>query len=164
MIDYYKKYLKYKMKYKMKYNELKQSNMIQTGGNNILEIDHIMFPVYNNNDFLDEVALEYNKNKNYVYDIGEQTSMYKGIYLYSKNFYIEHLSTIKGQYYWSNSLAILLDKKYWSYYKNPDLIDENFMTPKFGCGYFFVNPKYKHINKNISKSTYDNFTIYISKN
>ena len=37
------------------------------------------------------------------------------------------------------------------------------MTPKFGCVYFFVNPEYKFTNKKKSKSSYDNFTIYISK-
>ena len=158
-MDYKDKYLKYRTKYL----ELKSNNMIG-GGNKILDIDHVMFPVYNNNDFLKEVANEYNKNKKYVYSIGKQTPGYKGIYLYSKNFYIEHLSTIKGEYYWTNSLAIILDKKYWSYYKNPAIINDNFMTPKFGCGYFFVNPEFNSTNKKISKSDYDNFTIYISKN
>jgi hypothetical protein len=108
------------------------------GGKKVLEIDHVMFPIYNNNNFLNEVANEYKKNKKYMYLIGKQQPSYKGIYLHSKNFYIEHLSTVKGEYYWSNSLAILLDKKYWSYYKKPDSISEHFMTPKFGCGYFLL--------------------------
>jgi hypothetical protein len=137
---------------------------MQGGSNNrVLDIDHVMFPIYNNNKFLNEVASEYSKNKEYKYSIGPQEHSYKGIYLYSKNFYVEHLSTVKSEYYWSNSLAIILDKKYWSYYKNPVIINDNFMTPKFGCGYFFVNPEYKFTNKKKLKSSYDNFTIYISK-
>jgi len=134
----------------------------QSGGENILKIDHVMFPVYNNNNFLEEVANEYKKNDKYVYNIGNQEKLYKGIYLYGKSFYVEHLSTIKGETYWSNSLAIILDKKYWSYYKNPDMIDDNFMIPKFGCGYFFVNPNYPYTNDKKNKSDYDNFIIYIS--
>jgi len=59
MTDYYTKYLKYKSKYL----ELKNNNMIG-GGKKILDIDHVMFPVYNNNKFLDEVANEYKKIKN----------------------------------------------------------------------------------------------------
>lgn len=159
MIDYYNKYLKYKTKYL----DLKSNDMVG-GGKKILDVDHVMFPVYNNNNFLDEVANEYKKNKKYIYSIGKQEPSYKGIYLYSKNFYIEHLSTIKGEYYWSNSIAIILDKKYWSYYKNPVILDDNFMRPTFGSGYFFVNPEYKFTNKKNLKSNYDNFTIYISKN
>lgn len=131
---------------------------------NLIEVDHVMFPVYNNNKFLEEVANEYKTNEKYIYSIGKQQPSYKGIYLYSKNFYVEHLSTVKGEYYWTNSLAIILDKKYWAYYKNPVILNNDFMTPKFGCGYFFVNPEYNFTNKKITKSKYDNFTIYISKN
>jgi len=61
------------------------------GSKKILDIDHVMFPVYNNNNFLDEVANEYKTNKKYIYSIGKQQQSYKGIYLYSKNFYIEHI-------------------------------------------------------------------------
>jgi len=147
----------------IKYLELKKQNMQGGSNNRVLDIDHVMFPIYNNNKFLNEVASEYSKNKEYKYSIGPQEHSYKGIYLYSKNFYVEHLSTVKSEYYWSNSLAIILDKKYWSYYKNPVIINDNFMTPKFGCGYFFVNPEYKFTNKKKLKSSYDNFTIYISK-
>ena len=67
MTDYYNKYLKYKNKYL----ELKNNDMIG-GGKKILDIDHVMFPVYNNNNFLDEVANEYIKNKKYIYSIGKQ--------------------------------------------------------------------------------------------
>lgn len=37
------------------------------------------------------------------------------------------------------------------------------MIPKYGCGYFIVNPKYDHTHVKINKSDYDNFTIYISR-
>ena len=136
MIDYYNKYLKYKTKYL----DLKSNDMVG-GGKKILDVDHVMFPVYNNNKFLEEVANEYKTNEKYIYSIGKQQQSYKGIYLYSKNFYIEHLSTIKGEYYWSNSIAIILDKKYWSYYKNPVILDDNFMRPTFGSGYFFCKSR-----------------------
>jgi len=122
-----------------------------------------MFPIYNNNEFLKEVATEYKKNKNYDYKLGKQNPTYKGIYLLGKSFYIEHLSTVKGQYYWTNSLAIILDKKYWSFYKKPDSMSEHFLIPKFGCGYFLVNPDYPATNDKINKTNYDNFAIYISE-
>lgn len=157
-MDYKDKYLKYKQKY------LSLKNSFQSGGGKILKIDHIMFPIYNNNNLLDEIKEEWKKNKNYIIKEGKQNPTFKGIYLQGKDFYIEHLSTTKSNYYWTNSLAIILDKKYWSYYKNPVLIDDNFMTPEFGCGYFFVNPEYKFTHQNINESNYNNFTILISKN
>ena len=66
-MDEQKKYLKYKIKYL----ELKKQNM-QGGNNRVLDIDHVMFPIYNNNEFLNEVANEYSKNKEYKYSIGPQ--------------------------------------------------------------------------------------------
>lgn len=131
---------------------------------NILQINHVMFPIYNNNNFLLEVEEEYKDNKKYIYDISEQSPLCKGIYLYGKSFYIEHLSTIKGEIYWNNALGIILNKNYWSHYVKPEFINEYFLIPKYSCGYFFISPDYPFINSNKIKSDYDNFIIYISRN
>lgn len=121
-----------------------------------------MFPIYNNNKILNEIALYYKNNENYKFSLGPQELKYKGIYLKSKYFYIEHLSTKKNEYYWSNSLCIVLNKKYWSYYNKPDFIDDNFLIPKFGCGYFLVDSNYKNLHKK-NNNYYDEFIIFISK-
>ena len=85
----------------------------------------------------------------------------------TKKFYIEHLSTIKGEHNWTNALCIILDKKYWNNFKNPDIIDDHFLTPKFGCGYFLVDPKSPYINwkKQTPKNEFNinDLTILISK-
>ena len=132
----------------------------------IIKIDHCMFPFYNNIKILSEINKYYDK-RNYTSNIEKQTSLYRGTYLYTKKYYIEHLSTIKGQYNWTNSLCIVLDKKYWKYYKNPDSVNEHFLRPKFGCGYFLVDPKSPYTNwrKNlkVNKINKNNFTILISK-
>jgi len=54
----------------IKYLELKKQNMQGGSNNRVLDIDHVMFPIYNNNKFLNEVASEYSKNKEYKYSIG----------------------------------------------------------------------------------------------
>lgn len=131
-----------------------------------LIIDHVMFPVYDNNKFLKKVYKEWKKNKKYDISIGKQNDRFRGIYLFSTNFYIEHLSTTINNPYWNNALCIVVDKKYWKYYKHPDEISDDYLIPKYGCGYFLIDPqskfRYKHGNKNIG-SQYDNFTILISK-
>lgn len=131
-----------------------------------IKIDHCMFPFYNNNKILSEISKHY-KQQNYTSYIEKQKPLFKGIYLYTKRYYIEHLSTIKGEYNWTNALCIELDKKYWKYWKSPDIINEHFLTPKYGCGYFFVDPKspYTKWRKTLkpNKINKHNFTIFISK-
>lgn len=151
------------MNYRNKYFRYKKKYLLLKGGTNKLVIDHVMFPIYNNNDLLTEIEAEWKKNNNYLVTIGEQNQLFKGIYLDSKNFYIEQLSTTKGNAYWSNAIAIVLDKKYWDYVDKPDEISEHFMTPKYGCGYFIVDPNYQFTHQKINKSDYDNFTIHVSK-
>lgn len=96
-----------------------------------LIVDHVMFPVYNNNGYLDEVEKELKKYYKSNLNKGSQNKLYKGIYLHCDQFYIEHLSNTRGNYYWSNAICIQCDKKYWKYYKNPDSISDDFMTLVF---------------------------------
>jgi hypothetical protein len=126
-------------------------------------IDHVMFPIYNNNNFLLEVAKEYKKEK-IKFNVGKQNKLYKGIYLFCGDFYIEHLSTTKHNYYWTNALCIQCDKKYWKYYKNPDSQSEDFMTPKFGCGFFLVSPTSDYVKwRQRNRISCGNMIIYVSK-
>ena len=128
-----------------------------------IKIDHCMFPFYNNNKILSEISRHYDR-MGYVSHIENQKSRFKGIYLYTKKYYIEHLSTIKGEYNWTNALCVVLDKKYWKYYDNPDMVNEHFLIPKYGCGYFIVDPKSPYTNwrKTPVNERYD-FTVFISK-
>jgi hypothetical protein len=50
------------MSQKNKKYTVKNNNMVG-GGKKVLEIDHVMFPIYNNNNFLNEVANEYKKKQ-----------------------------------------------------------------------------------------------------
>jgi hypothetical protein len=129
-----------------------------------LVIDHVMFPVYLNNSFLKVVKKSWEKHKVGKVDIGPQNSSYKGVFFGSKSFYVEHLSNVKSQPYWSNAVYLAVPKKYWSYYKNPALVTKNFLVPYFGCGYQLINPDYKYINSKVSKGlSYDGFTLLISE-
>lgn len=125
-----------------------------------------MFPFYNNNKLLNEIKKYYDKLE-YISYIEPQKTTFKGLYLMTNRFYIEHLSTIKGEHNWTNALCIVLDKKYWKYFKNPDIVNKHFLTPKFGCGYFLVDPKSPYVNwkKTIAKNKFNtnNLTILISK-
>jgi hypothetical protein len=91
MVDYYEKYLKYSMqrdlsyndkylKYKMKYLELKQSNMIQTGGKNDIDIFEEI-EIYN------EVLKKSNKLKNHYYEFWKN--------IYNNDAYIYHKISIE---------------------------------------------------------------------
>jgi hypothetical protein len=129
-----------------------------------LVIDHVMFPVYLNNSFLKVVKKSWEKHKVGKVDIGPQNSSYKGVFFGSKSFYVEHLSNVKSEPYWSNAVYLAVPKKYWSYYKNPALVTKNFLVPYFGCGYQLINPDYKYINSKVSKGVpYDGFTLLISE-
>ena len=130
---------------------------------NYIQLDHIMFPVYNNDKILDEIKNEWKKKyKNYKITVEKKTS-FKAIYLKMKKYYIEYLSTIKGEHNWTNALCVKLDKKYWSYYKKPDQIDKHFMIPKFGCGFFIVDPKSPYTKWCKAEFRESNFEILISK-
>ena len=132
----------------------------------ILKIDHVMFPFYNNNKLLNEIKKHYD-NLGYASYMEPQNKEFKGLYFFTKRFYVEHLSTIKGEHNWTNALCIVLDKKYWGYFKNPDMKNEHFLTPKFGCGYFIVDPKSPYVKnwkiKYSKKLNRENLNIIISK-
>lgn len=128
-----------------------------------LQIDHVMFPVYHNDAFLDEVR-EIWKGHNKV-DIveGGEEGEYKGVYFRSKRFYVEHLSTSKGNTYWSNNVYVIVSKEHWGRIKNPAKVFEHILIPSFACGYQLVSPEFPYLNSKISQGvTYDGFTLLIS--
>ncbi len=129
-----------------------------------LQIDHVMFPLYFNNSFLEIVEAEWKKQKVGHVFTEQQNPMFKGTYFQSKSFYVEYISTVKSQPYWSNTVYVVVPKKYWSFYKNPALLDEHFLLPAFGCGFALVSPEFPALNSVISKSiSYDGFSLLISK-
>jgi hypothetical protein len=127
-------------------------------------IDHVMFPVYFNNAFLEVVEAEWRaQSLGKVYS-QPQNSVFKGVYFESKSFYVEYLSTVKAEPYWSNAVYVVVPKKYWSHYKNPALSTEHFLVPTFGCGYTLVSSEFPYPNSLLAKGqTYDGFTLLISK-
>lgn len=129
-----------------------------------LVIDHVMFPLYFNNQFLDIVEESWKALNVGKVSVGKQSSVYKGVYLHSKSFYVEHLSNVKEQPYWSNTIFFVVPKKYWGFYKNPALVSEHFLVPKFGNGYQLVSPEFPHLNSKVSADVdYDGLTIIISQ-
>lgn len=128
-----------------------------------LIIDHIMFPVYNNDSFLDEIKIIW-EEKGFGKVTREDYEQYSGVYLSTKNFYVEYLSTNKGDGWWRNKICIVLDKKYWDFYETPMLRDEHFLVPNYFSGYFIVSPDYPKLNsKDSSDIDFDGLTIYISE-
>ena len=129
-----------------------------------LVVDHIMFPVYNNLGFLDEVEQCWKKHHTGVVMMGPPGPQYKGVYYSSKSFYVEHLSTVKGEPYWSNTIYFVVDKKHWEFYENPDMVDENWLKPRIRGGFALLSPDHPGLqSKHFSGITYDGFTILISK-
>jgi len=128
-----------------------------------LVVDHVMFPVYFNNPFvslMEEVWQEQSKGKVFV---GKQNASFKGVYFQTSAFYVEYLSTVKNEPFWSNALYLVVPKKYWGFYKNPALLTEHFLIPDFGSGYQLVSPDYPYLSKVVSKGVeYSGLTILIS--
>jgi hypothetical protein len=129
-----------------------------------LQIDHVMFPVYFNNAFLEIIEGEWQAQKSGRVYSQPQNPVFKGTYFESRSFYVEYLSTVKSEPYWSNAVYVVVPRGYWSYYETPALVDEYFLLPSFGCGYTLVSPEYQYLNSNLAKEqTYDGFTLLISK-
>jgi hypothetical protein len=128
-----------------------------------LEIDHVMFPVYANNPMLETIESIWNeKNKGKVYT-QPQNENFKGVYLGTRSFYVEYLSTVASQPYWSNAVYVVVPTEYWSAYENPALRTEHFLVPWFGSGFQLVSPDYPYLNKNIAgDEDRDGLTILIS--
>ncbi|NOT53661.1 MAG: hypothetical protein HOP18_03560 [Deltaproteobacteria bacterium] len=129
-----------------------------------LIVDHVMFPVYFNNGFLEVIEAEWrSQNAGRVYS-QPQNPVFKGTYFESKSFYVEYLSTVKSEPYWSNAVYVVVPKAHWSHYKSPALMTEHFFLPAFGCGYTLVSPDFPHLNSTVAKNqTYDGFTLLISR-
>ena len=126
-------------------------------------VDHVMFPVYFNNAFLEVIETEWRtQSLGKVYS-QPQNSVFKGVYFESKSFYVEYLSTVKTEPFWSNAVYVVVPKKYWSHYEKPALLTEHFLVPTFGCGFTLVSPEFPNLNSVLAKGqTYDGFTLLIS--
>lgn len=127
-----------------------------------LHIDHIMFPVYFNNAFLDIVEQTWKGKATGRVFSQPQNAVFKAVYLQGKSFYVEHLSTVESEPYWSNTLYIVVPKEFWSYYATPALRSEHFLIPRFGSGYSLVSPEFPHLHSSLPKQSYDGFSILIS--
>ena len=129
-----------------------------------LVIDHVMFPIYFNNPFLEVVESAWKENGEGEVFSQPQNPAFKGVYFKSKSFYVEYLSTVKTEPYWSNAVYVVVPKKYWDFYQNPALCSEHFLVPSFGCGYQLVSPDFPFLSRIISKDiSYDGFTLLISE-
>ena len=94
------------------------------------------------------------------------TPSFKSIYFQSKSFYVEYLSNVESQPYWSNAVYVVVPKRFWSHYKNPAFVNEHFLIPFFGCGYQLVSPDYPYPNTTLAKAKnvdYDGFVLLISR-
>ena len=128
-----------------------------------LIVDHIMFPVYNNDPFLDEMQ-EIWETKN----IGEveraDYDAYSAVFFKSKEFYVEYLSTNKGDGWWRNKVYIVVDKKFWDYYESPFIKDDFFLVPERTSGYALISPEYNALSSKVNQHIeYEGFTILISE-
>lgn len=129
-----------------------------------LIVDHVMFPVYFNNGLLEVIEAEWRAQKAGRVYSQPQNPVFQGTYFESKSFYVEYVSTVKSEPYWSNAVYLVMPKTYWSYYKSPALVTEHFLLPAFGCGHTLVSPDFLHLNSTVAKSqTYDGFTLLISR-
>jgi len=129
-----------------------------------LEIDHVMIPVYFNNDLLEFIEHDWKKRKSGKVFTQPQNDNFKGVYLPSKNFYVEYLSSVETEPYWSSAIFLVVPNKYWDFYKEPAIRSEFFLIPSFGSGYQLVSPSFPYLNSIVSKEeSYDGLTILISK-
>lgn len=127
-----------------------------------LQIDHVMFPVYFNNAFLGVVEETW-KSKSIGRVFSEaQNAVFQGVYLQGKSFYVEHLSTVESEPYWSNTMYVVVSKEFWSHYAAPALRTEHFLMPRFGCGYSLVSPEFPHLHSSLPQQSYDGLSILIS--
>ena len=127
-----------------------------------LKVDHVMFPVYNNPGFLDEVEEAWKRLGPGAFP-RFSTPAYSNVCYNSKNFMAEHLSTPKGDGYWTNTVFFRVDKKHWDYYENPASRDEISIRPEFRGGYALFAPDapFEDIHKRTDLA-YDGLTLLIS--
>jgi hypothetical protein len=126
-------------------------------------VDHVMFPVYFNNAFLEVIETQWRaQTLGKVYS-QPQNPVFKGVYFESKSFYVEYLSTVKTEPFWSNAVYVVVPKQYWSHYEKPALLTEQFLVPTFGCGFTLVSPEFPNLNSVVAKGqAFDGFTLLIS--
>jgi hypothetical protein len=129
-----------------------------------LQLDHVMFPVYFNNQFLNVVEQVWKGQSSGRVVQMPQYPAFKHVLHFSKSFYVEYLSTVQSEPYWSNAVYVVVPKQYWGFYKSPALITEHFLIPQFGLGFQIVSPQFPHLNSVEAKGeSYDGFTLLISK-
>jgi hypothetical protein len=129
-----------------------------------LQLDHVMFPVYFNNSFLNIVEQVWKGQSSGRVVQMPQYPAFKHVLHFSKSFYVEYLSTVQSEPYWSNAVYVVVPKQYWSFYKSPALVTEHFLIPEFGSGFQIVSPQFPHLNSVEAKGeSYDGFTLLISK-
>lgn len=128
-----------------------------------LEIDHVMLPVYFNNALLESIESVWRDRARGRVFTQPQNDFFKGVYLQSKSFYVEYLSTVETQPYWSSAIFFVVPKQYWGHYENPAMVNEHFLIPSFGSGYQLVSPDYPYLNSKTAKDeTYDGLKVLIS--
>jgi hypothetical protein len=127
-----------------------------------LQLDHVMFPVYFNNAFLSLVERNWKERGIGRVFSEPQNPVFKGVYLQIRSFYVEHLSTVESEPYWSNALHVIVPTEHWPYYSNPALRVEHFLVPRFGCGFTLVSPEYPHLHSTLPKQSADGLTVMIS--
>ncbi len=128
-----------------------------------LEIDHVMMPVYFNNALLEHVEQTWKDKQSGKVFTQPQNDFFKGVYLQSKSFYVEYLSTVDTQPYWSSAVFFVVPEKYWDHYENPAIRNDYFLVPYFGSGYQLVSPDFPHLNRiNAAQESYDGLQILIS--
>ncbi len=118
-----------------------------------LVIDHVSFPVYNNNAFLDAVTENWMARSLGTIHQQPQNPAFKAVSLLNPSFYVEVLSNTAQQPYWSNQVYVVVDKALWKQYEKPALVTEHFLVPAFGCGYALVNPAYPHLNTTLPRGS-----------
>lgn len=129
-----------------------------------LKIDHVMFPVYFNNALLEFVEYDWKNRKSGKVFTQPQNDHFKGVYLPSQSFYVEYLSSVETEPYWSSAIYLVVPNEHWDAYKKPAMVTDHFLIPSFGSGYQLISPSYPHLNtKTSSDEPYDGLTILISK-
>jgi hypothetical protein len=128
------------------------------------QLHHVMFPVYFNNAFLNIVEKSWKDQAGGRVTQSPQYPAFKQVVHFSKSFYVEYLSTVQSEPYWSNAVYLVVPKQYWGFYKSAALVTEHFLIPQFGCGFQLVSPEFPYLNATEAKNErYDGFTLLISR-
>lgn len=130
-----------------------------------LVLDHVMIPAYFNNPLLDLVEAHWKGQKGGTVKTYPQYPAFKQVVQFTRSFYVEQLSTVKSEPYWSNAVYFVVPTEYWDHYKHPPIRSEHFLVPAFGAGFALVSPDYPHLNSKLAADEpYDGLTVFISPN